>query len=74
MSQPIHLHPMHQRPAPGHEIVVLMRDGQQLDCTATMVSMLADGRRGIIIYHQRKAIDESLAKGWWPGPRMVRTL
>jgi len=42
-----------------------MRDGTQLhDCCATMI-YVAD-RAGIVIYNKRKAVDESLAKGWWP--------
>ena len=65
--QPIRLQPMHRRPAPGQKIVVLMRDGTQVDCTATMV--VAPDKAGIIIYHKRKSIDESKAKGWWMAPR-----
>ena len=34
------------------------------DCCATMI-YVAD-RAGIVIYNKRKAVDESLAKGWWP--------
>jgi len=46
-------------------VTVLMRDGTQLhDCCATMI-YVAD-RAGIVIYNKRKAVDESLAKGWWP--------
>jgi len=63
--EPIRLNPMHQRPGPGRRIVVLMRDGAQLDdCHTTMI--VAQDRSGIIIYHRGVAIDESRAKGWWP--------
>ena len=56
---------MHSRPNPGQRVTVLMRDGTQLhDCCATMI-YVAD-RAGIVIYNKRKAVDESLAKGWWP--------
>ena len=66
--EPIRLHPMHERPEPGRKIVVLMRDGMQLDdCHTTMI--VAQDMAGIIIYHRGKAIDESMAKGWWPIPK-----
>lgn len=58
----IGLRPMHQRPKAGQRLLVLMRDGEQLPCNATMV--IAGDKAGIIIYHGRKAIDESNAKGW----------
>jgi len=65
MTTPIGLRPMHSRPNPGQRVTVLMRDGTQLhDCCATMI-YVAD-RAGIVIYNKRKAVDESLAKGWWP--------
>ena len=65
MITPIGLRPMHSRPNPGQRVTVLMRDGTQLhDCCATMI-YVAD-RAGIVIYNKRKAVDESLAKGWWP--------
>ena len=60
----IGLRQMHQRPRAGARLSVLMRDGRQLSCMATMV--IAGDTAGIIIYHGRKAIDESQAKGWWP--------
>ena len=65
MTTPIGLRPMHSRPNPGQRVTVLMRDGTQLnDCCSTMI-YVAD-RAGIVIYHKRQAVDESLAKGWWP--------
>lgn len=57
---------MHQRPKAGQRLTVLMRDGRQVECHATMV--VAADKAGIIIYGGRKAIDESKAKGWWPMP------
>lgn len=62
---PIGMRPMHERPPAGRRLTVLMRDGRQLACLATMVYV--GDRAGILIYHKRRAIDESKAKGWWPG-------
>jgi hypothetical protein len=39
-----------------------MRDGKRIECNSTMVHV-AD-RSGIVIYHGRRPIDESRAKGW----------
>jgi hypothetical protein len=63
----IGLRPMHRRPEPGQPVIVQMRSGQQIDCTATRV--IGAGIDGIIIYHRGRAIDESTAAGWWPAPR-----
>ncbi len=72
MTTPIGLRPMHIRPNKGQRVTILMRDGTQLhDCCATMICV-AD-RAGIVIYHKRKAVDESLAKGWWPVTLNVNT-
>ena len=59
------MRPMHKRPSAGAKINVHMRDGRILEkCTTCMVH---DGdSSGIVIYHRRRAIDESKAKGWWP--------
>lgn len=64
---------MHIRPKKGRQLTVLMRDGTQLkDCHATMVYI--GFRAGIVIYHNRRAIDESLALGWWPARALRRLL
>ena len=55
---------MYCRPQPGQRITVVMKDGRQLDCAATMI--YTSQSEGIVIYHKRRAIDESKAKGWWP--------
>ena len=60
----IGLRPMHERPKAGRRLLVLMRDGDLLTCTATMI-VSAEGA-GISIYHGRKVIDENKAQGWWP--------
>lgn len=60
--------PMHARPRAGQHVTVFMRDGTCLDCNATMIRV-AD-RSGIVLYHERKAIDEAKAEGWLPkGPQ-----
>lgn len=65
--QTIGLRPMHERPRPGQVVTVLLRDGTQLDnCHATSVVLCGQDKRGIVIYYKRKAVDELLAKGWWP--------
>lgn len=64
MTTPIGLRQMHSRPNKGQRVTILMRDGTQLyDCVATMVYV--GDHAGIVIYHNRKAVDESQAKGWW---------
>ena len=61
----IGLRPMHERPRPGQRVTVALKDGTQLaDCCATMICV--EDRRGIVIYHGKKAVDETTAKGWWP--------
>lgn len=59
----IRMRPMHQRPN-CRKIVVQMKDGRQLACSACDV--YTREWSGVIIYHKRKAIDESGAEGWWP--------
>lgn len=48
MATAIGLRPMHQRPPAGSRLVVLMRDGRQLECSATRVYV--GDRAGIVIY------------------------
>jgi hypothetical protein len=55
---------MCNRPAPGQRITVYMRDGEELECTATMVR--SGKSYAIIIYHNGRAINENKASGWWP--------
>jgi len=63
---------MHDRPEPGQSIVVFTDDDRELECTATM--MWIEDWAGIMIYHKRKAIDESKAVGWMPAtdPRRLK--
>lgn len=65
------MRPMHKRPAAGLKINVHMRDGRILEkCTTCMV--WNGDSSGIVIYHRRRAIDESKAKGWWPAVQALR--
>ena len=68
----IGLRPMHIRPCAGSRLVVMMRDGQQIECLATRVTVIYTGQDGIVIYNGRKAIDESKAAGWWPTPKAAQ--
>lgn len=63
---------MLDRPSAGQSVTILLRDGTQLDqCHATHVVLCGRDKSGIVIYHKRKAVDESLAKGWWPNNRVA---
>lgn len=62
--QAIGMRPLHQRPHGGQRIVVAMKDGTQLEARTTLV--VSNQGEGIVIYHGRRAIDESKALGWWP--------
>ena len=61
----IRMNPMHERPKAGQRIALMLKTGKIIgDAHATRV-ITPDGKDGIVIYHQRKAIDESRAAGWW---------
>jgi hypothetical protein len=68
----IGLRPMHIRPLAGSRLVVMMRDGRQIECLATMVTVLRGDKSGIVIYNGRNPIDETKATGWWPTPKAAR--
>lgn len=60
----IRLRPMSDRPSGGRIITVCLLDGTQLvRCFTTMIHQ--GNRSWVMIYHDGKAIDESLAAGWW---------
>lgn len=56
--------PMHIRPEPGRKVTVRLKDGLLLECRTTRVMVMWSGADGIVMYHGRKAIDESNAAGW----------
>lgn len=62
--QLLRLQPMHIRPAPGRKVTVRLKDGRIIECHSTRVMVMWSGADGVVMYHRRKAIDESKAEGW----------
>jgi len=56
--------PMRRRPRPGTRVHVFFGDGSRKLCSATLVRDGAGSR--VVLYHRRRAIDESGATGWSP--------